>query len=186
MILVLVILRLAASARHLVHVKRVDTLAEQVGACARLTDRARLTDIALLSRLGDAAAHLARLHVWTVAELALFVLEVGVIGRIRLGRSKVIVAPHDVVVRRGGRRQPEIILVGQVASHAESLRAHLCRVETRIDTSELSRAIGESLGAGWLLIKPLVYLLLRIDVKLVGLIADHVVVGGRSSTLACS
>ena len=106
MILVLVILGLTATARHLVHVKRVDTLAEQVRACARLTDRARLTDIALLSWFSDTATHLARLHVWTIAELALFVLEVGVVGRIWLGSCKVIVAPHDVVVWRGSRRQP--------------------------------------------------------------------------------
>ena len=92
--------------------KRVDTLAKQVRACARLTYRARLTDIALLSRFGNTATHLARLHVWTIAQLALFVLEVGVIGRIWLGCSKMIVAPHNVVIRRGGCRQPQIILVG--------------------------------------------------------------------------
>ena len=112
MVLVLVILRLAASTRHLVHVQRVDTLAEQVRACARLTDRARLTDIALLSRFSDTAAHLARLHVRTIAELALLVLKVGIISCVRLSCSKVIVAAHDVIVRRGGRRQPKIILVG--------------------------------------------------------------------------
>ena len=86
--------------------KRVNTLAKQVRACARLTDRARLTDIALLSRFSDSTTHLARLHVRAIAELALFVLEVGVIGRIWLCCSKVIVAPHDVVVRRSSRRQP--------------------------------------------------------------------------------
>ena len=163
--------------------ERVNTLAEQVRACAGLTDRARLTDIALLSRLSDAPTHLARLHVRAIAELALFVLEVSVISGVWLGCSEVVVAAHDVVVRRGSRRQSQIILVRQTTSYSESLRANLRRVEACVDASELSRAIGESLRTGWLLIKPLVYLLFRVDVKLVRLIADQIVCSGCSSTL---
>ena len=59
-----------------------------------------LTDVTLLllTLLADLATNFASLHVRAVAQLPLFVLEVGIIGRI-WARGKVIIGAHYVVVR---------------------------------------------------------------------------------------
>ena len=98
----------------------------------------RLADVPLLLRwtllsLGT-RTELTCLHVGAVAQLPLFVLEVGIVRRIGAG-GKVIVRAYDVVIGRGyARVQPEVVLVWDTRAHAKTLCPHLRRIETCIDT----------------------------------------------------
>lgn len=85
LLLVLIILGLAATAWDLVQMDRIDALANQVrGTLPCLTNVSFLLVLAL--------AHLGSLHVRAVAQLALFVLVVCIVGRIRTRREMIIVA----------------------------------------------------------------------------------------------
>ena len=98
-----------------------------------------LADVTLLLRtrallaLGS-TTELTCLHVGTVAQLPLLVLEVGIVCRIGAG-GKVIVRADDVVVGRGyARVQAEVVLVWDTRAHAKTLCPHLRRIEACIDT----------------------------------------------------
>ena len=98
----------------------------------------RLADVPLLLRwtllaLGT-STELTCLHVGTVAQLPLLVLEVGIVRRIGAG-GKVIVRADDVVVGRGyACVQAEVVLVWDARAHAKTLCPHLRRIEACIDT----------------------------------------------------
>ena len=98
----------------------------------------RLADVPLLLRwtllaLGT-STELTCLHVGTVAQLPLLVLEVGIVRRIGAG-GKVIVRTNDVVIGRGyARVQAEVVLVWDTRAHAKTLCPHLRRIEACIDT----------------------------------------------------
>ena len=187
LVFVLIVLRLAASAGHLVHVERVDALSEHtLASWVRLT---RLADVSLLrhARFVCLLAALRCLHVGTVAQLPLLVLEVRIVGRIG-SAGKVIVVAYDVVVGRGGGREAK---VGGLARHAagdsEALRAHLGRVEARAH-AKLGRPVV------LLVLHPLVDLLFRVDAELIADLAighvaarHRVLPGSRlSRSLGCA
>lgn len=65
----------------------------------------RLTDVALFARFASGnllVGHCVLCHVWTVTELALLVLEVGIVRGVR-PTSKMIIVSDDIVIGRGGR-----------------------------------------------------------------------------------
>ena len=121
-------------------------------------------------------SHLAGLHVWTIAELALLVLIVSIVSGVGTA-GKVIVAPPNVVVGAGGRRKTQVrgaivTLDGQGPSHSKSLRAHLRRVEARVQT-EFARPVSHTMAAR--LLHALVELLLGVNVILVASLVNVVV-----------
>lgn len=122
-------------------------------------------------------SHFAGLHVWTVAELALLVLIVRVVSGVGTA-GKVIVAPHNVVVGAGGRRNTQVrracvTLDGQGPS-SKPLRAHLRRVEARVQT-EFARPVSHTMATG--LLHALEELLLGVNVVLIVSLINVVAIG---------
>ena len=65
----------------------------------------RLTNVALFARFSTSDLLVSNGvlgHVWTVTELALLVLEVGIVRGVR-PTSKMIIVSDDIVIGRGGR-----------------------------------------------------------------------------------
>ena len=99
----------------------------------------RLADVPLLLRARTllscgTSTKLTCLHVGTVAQLPLLVLEVCIVCRIGAG-GKVIIRADDIVVGRGHARvQAKIVLVWDTRAHAKTLCPHLRRIEACIDT----------------------------------------------------
>ena len=177
-ILVLIILGLAASTRHLVHVEWIDPLSEHVLSCrvslissgARMSGLTDVTLFAFLAAWSSWPTELRSLHVWAVAQLALLVLEVCIVGRVG-PRREVIVVAYDVVVWRGRSRDTQIRLILSIwhaTCHSEALRANLCRVKACVDAELASVASHWVANLSWL--HALVYLLLCVDAVRVSIV----------------
>ena len=98
-VLVLVIFGLRSPRGHLIHMEWIYSLTHEI-ACIGST-LASLADVPLfvlfLTRM---SSNLGSLHVWTVTELTLLVLEIRIVGGVCSARKLVVVAHYVVVWRR--------------------------------------------------------------------------------------
>ena len=180
LILVFVILRLASAAWHLVYVHRVDPLSKQAGTVPWLSGirMCSLAYVALLSGLRASTRRFvhAGCHIRAIAQLALFVLVIGIISGVG-SACKVVIVADDVVVRASHSiGQPlEIVhtLVLHTTSHSKPLRTNFGRIESTVVDSILCLASHSTS----LLLHALVNLLLSIDTELTRLATDEIVRG---------
>ena len=103
LVLILIVLRLASAARHLIQMQWIDALAEQIGCATRVAwiGMGSLADVALFTWLGPSDLLVGHVfgHVRTVAQLALLVLEVRIVCRI-WAIGEVIIITGEIVVWR--------------------------------------------------------------------------------------
>ena len=145
-VLVLVILRLRAAIGSCANLEGVDAVGEEVGS--RLVRLANisflcLSSIALFDILAVPRGCHCCSHVWRVAQLSLFVLEICIVCRVGmvtcLTTPKVTVTIGHVVrgrVRRNSQRVVAVVVLTGLrytTGDAEALRAHFGRVKAGLE-----------------------------------------------------